>query len=366
MKLKEYQGKAIFKKNGIRIQEGFPVNSVDEIQGKLSELDSSEYVIKAQVLVGGRGKSGGVKFATKEDIEDVAKSILGMDLKGEKVDQILVCEKLDFLGELYVSIVVNRVEKGLTLIVSLEGGVDIEELAKTSPSKVIKMPMSEFSPGSLMEKLKGFEHATELVDIVEKLAKSMVESDAELVEINPLAITPKGLVAADSKVIIDDNALFRHPEFTSQKESELTPIEKEANKAGVAYVELDGNIAIIGNGAGLVMATLDAIGHYGGKPANFLDVGGGASVEKMEKSLEICMKKDPKGIFINIFGGITRCDNIAQGLVDYISKNEIKIPMVVRLIGTNEAEGQKILTENKIDTLATMGECAEKIVSLVK
>lgn len=194
----------------------------------------------------------------------------------------------------------------------------------------------------------------------------MIDYDAELVEINPLVLSDDKLTAADSKIIIDDNALFRHPEFLDKKQEELTEIEREANKYGLQYVELDGDIAVIGNGAGLVMATLDVINYFNGRAANFLDIGGGASVEMMEKALEIVLMKNPKGIFINIFGGITRCDDIANGIVNYVKKNKIKILMVIRMIGTNDKEGRAILNKNNIHALDSMEECAKTVVGLVR
>ena len=366
MNLKEYQGEEIFKSNGIKTQEGFVISDISQINDKISKINTDEYTIKAQILTGGRGKAGGIKFATRDNLKDVAGSILGKEIKGIKVKELLIAEKISFLKEVYVAITVNRAEKGLTLIISLEGGMDIEELAKKDPKKIIKIPMTEFSEEMIKRRIKNFKQSDELIDIIKKLHKIMLNYDAELVEINPLAVTSEGLIALDSKIIIDDNALFRHPEFIHQKKEQLTAIEKKANEFDIQYVELDGDIAIIGNGAGLVMATLDVLAYYGGRPANFLDVGGGASVEQMEKSLEICMMKRPKGIFINIFGGITRCDFIAQGLVDYTKKYLIDIPMAVRLIGTNEKEGQKILQKNNIATLPSMEECAKKIVELVK
>lgn len=359
MNLKEYQGKEIFSKNGIKVPNGFVVSDISEIK----EMDNC--VVKAQVLAGGRGKVGGVKLATKENLKEVADSILGMSIKGLIVDEVLIEERMEIKKEIYVSITVNRAEKGLTLIVSLDGGVDIEELSSKHPEKIIRLPITKIDEERIRESIK-FEHIDELIEIIKRLRDISEEYDAELVEINPLVLTPNGLVAADSKVIIDDNALFRHPEYIGKKKEQLTDIERQASDMDIQYVELDGDIAIIGNGAGLVMATLDVIAHYGGRAANFLDVGGGASVEQMEKSLEICMLKKPKGIFVNIFGGITRCDYIAKGLVDYIKKNSLAVPMVVRLIGTNEKEGQSILKNSGIESLSSMEECAKKIVELAR
>ena len=365
MNLKEYQGKAIFEKSGIKIPKGFVIQKISDIEKNLSSLSSEEYVVKAQILVGGRGKAGGIKLATKDKLKDISKSMLNRQIKGLKVKELLIEEKLNILKEIYLSIIVNRAEKCFTLILSLKGGMDIEELANTNPEEIIRIPVSDFSESVIKDRIKE-DYVEELVNIIKNLWKIMKDYDAELVEINPLVLTPDGLVAADSKIILDDNALFRHPEFIEKKKEALTEIEKKANEYCIQYVELDGDIAIIGNGAGLVMATLDVIAHYNGKPANFLDVGGGASVEQMEKSLEICMLKKPKGIFINIFGGITRCDFIAKGLVDYIAKNSIGVPMVVRLIGTNEKEGQEILKKANISSLPSMEECAKKIVELVR
>ncbi|MBW3021687.1 ADP-forming succinate--CoA ligase subunit beta, partial [Candidatus Woesearchaeota archaeon] len=211
---------------------------------------------------------------------------------------------------------------------------------------------------------KEIKNKEEIIEIIKNLNRLMKEFDCELVEINPLVLSNGEYIAADSKVVLDDNALYRHPEF--KKEEELTDIEKKAAEHGLQYVELDGDIAIIGNGAGLVMSTLDVLKHFGGKPANFLDVGGGASVSVMEKSLEIVLMKKPKGVFINIFGGITRCDEIAQGLVNYIKNNNIEIPMVVRMIGTNEEGGERILNQNGIKSLDSMEECAKNIVEMTK
>ena len=364
MNLKEHEGKELFKEMGIPVLKGFVVSDVSQVESKIDSLSSSEVVVKVQVLTGGRGKAGGIKVVAKGDVNDAVSSLLGMNIKDFTVDEVLIEEKGDFSQELYVSIAVNRVEKCLQLIVCMEGGVDIEELSAKYPDKIISVPLKSKEDISNVKLDVPF--AEELVKVITQVYDLAVKYDAELVEINPLVVTSDGLIALDSKVVIDDNALFRHPEFSGKKEVELTSIEKEANQFGIQYVELDGDIAIIGNGAGLVMGTLDVLKHFGGNPANFLDVGGGASVEVMEKSLGLCMMKKPAGIFVNIFGGITRCDFIAQGIVDYVGKQSISIPLVVRLIGTNEEEGQKILEDAGISSLASMEECAKKIVELVK
>ncbi len=347
MKLLEHEGKSIFKKHGIAVPESVVTSSSKDFR----ELKAKEVVVKAQVLVGGRGKAGGIKTA-KDDVKGIINEVLSMEIKGEKVKEVLVEEKLDIEEELYLSVTVDRASKGLTLLYSSEGGVDIEEVAAKSPDKVLKVQADSLDKIPL-----------EVRTIAKKLYEISKELDAELVEINPLVRAGGRLVAADAKVIIDDNALFRHEEFR-KKEKVQTKIEKMAADSGLQYVELEGDIAIIGNGAGLVMSTLDVLDHFGGKPANFLDVGGGASVEKMEDAMEITLTKKPKGIFINIFGGITRCDEIAKGLVNYAKEKGVKVPMVVRLIGTNEEEGKKILNDAGISSLDSMEGCAKKIVEL--
>ncbi|MBW3003188.1 ADP-forming succinate--CoA ligase subunit beta [Candidatus Woesearchaeota archaeon] len=363
MKLKEYQGKELFRRYGIKTPEGYVVSSVDDVKEQPG-------VVKVQVLVGGRGKAGGIKVANADNIKDICQELLNMEIKGLKVKELLIEEKINIEKELYLSITVNRGDKCFTLIFSEEGGVDIESVPK---EKIVKVNFYDIDDviDEIKNKIndnrtinKEIKNKEEIIEIIKNLNRLMKEFDCELVEINPLVLSNGEYIAADSKVVLDDNALYRHPEF--KKEEELTDIEKKAAEHGLQYVELDGDIAIIGNGAGLVMSTLDVLKHFGGKPANFLDVGGGASVSVMEKSLEIVLMKKPKGVFINIFGGITRCDEIAQGLVNYIKNNNIEIPMVVRMIGTNEEGGERILNENGIKSLDSMEECAKNIVEMTK
>ncbi len=375
MDLKEHQGKAILRENGIPVLPGIVVTDADTIGEKINSLRGEELVVKAQVLTGGRGKAGGIKIVKRDNVQGAVSELIGKDIRGFLVKEVLIEEKASLLREIYVSLAVNRVEKCLSLILCMEGGVAIEELSAKSPEKIFKFPihssndlspLDSFISGSIGSLGLRPGVLQQLTDIIRKLYSVAVRYDAELVEINPLGVTERGLIALDAKFVIDDNALFRHPEFSSGKQESLTEIERAANASGIQYVELDGDIAIIGNGAGLVMATLDVLHHYGGKPANFLDVGGGASVEVMEKSLELCMMKKPKGIFINIFGGITRCDFIAQGIVDFVGRKSIGVPLVVRMIGTNEREGQKILESRGISSLSSMEDCAKKIVELVE
>lgn len=354
MKLKEYQGKELFKKYRISVPEGHVISSVDDL-GQVK----GEVVVKVQLLVGGRGKSGGIKIANPENVKDVCSKLFDKEVKGLKVNELLIENKINIEKELYLSITINRSDKCLTLIFSEEGGVDIESVPK---DKIVKVNFYDIQ--DVLDEVKHKIGNDKIVEIVKNLFRLMKDLDAELVEINPLALSEGEYIAADSKVILDDNALYRHTEF--KKEDELTDIEKKAAENCLQYVELDGDIAIIGNGAGLVMSTLDVLDHFGGKPANFLDVGGGASIEKMEKSLEIVLMKNPKGVFINIFGGITRCDEIAQGLVNYVEKIHIAVPVVVRMIGTNEKEGKRILNQAGIKSLESMEECAKKIVELIE
>lgn len=366
MKLKEYEGKELFRKYRLAVPAGFTATTPDEVMDGLDQLKGDEVVLKAQVLVGGRGKAGGIKICRKEKAEQVARNMLGIRIKGEPVLELLVEEKLKIDQEMYLSFTVSRAERGLVLLFSLEGGVDIEELAKKSPEKIARISMTEFDDKAVLQDLKWLDCGKELFGIVRALHALMVSEDAQLVEINPLVVSEGAVIAADSKVIIDDNSLYRHEGYAKQKELELTGLEAEAREAGLQYVELDGDIAIIGNGAGLVMATLDVIAHFGGRPANFLDVGGGASVEKMEAALDIALSKPVKGLFINVFGGITRCDDIANGLVNYRDEKKIAVPMVVRLIGTNEKKGRTILKKNGISALDSMEKGAKKIVELTK
>ncbi len=347
MNLTEKQGKRLFKKYDIEIPKQFSIDNIEQ-----------EVVVKAQVLSGKRGKSGGIKFATAETIKAVVNEILRKKINGQRVKEVLIEEKLNIDKELYVAITLDRENKGLILVLSLSGGMDIEEVAEKFPERIIKIPITKINK----EEIQKFEY--DILDIVKKMHSLCKEYDATLVEINPLVLCNDKFIAADSKIVLDDNALFRHPEFS--KKEEMTEIEKQASEYGLQYVELDGDIAVIGNGAGLVMATLDVLNYFGGKPANFLDIGGGASIEKMEEALKIVLMKSPKGILINIFGGITKCDDIANGLLEYKKQNNITVPFVVRMIGTNSKKGKEILNQNGIESLDSMEESAKRIMELTK
>ena len=334
-------------------------------------------MIKAQVLVAGRGKAGGIKPASSgEEASEVAKSILSMSIKGEKVAKVLVEQRLAAKRELYVSIVVDRSSKCFTLLCSSEGGVDIEQVAASSPQKIIRHKIDPLIglqdyESRLVAKRLGFagKRINQLSSIITKLYQAMLDYDAELIESNPLIATENGdLVAADLRMLIDDNALFRHQKFLERMKSfepDMTPLEVKAREKELAYVELDGEVGIIGNGAGLVMATLDMILDYKGKPANFCDVGGGASEERIASALEIVLGNPKvKVLLINIMGGITRCDDVAHAILDIQKRMGITKPMVIRLVGTNEQEGQRILADAHIPSVNSMEEAAAKAVQL--
>lgn len=375
MKLHEYMAKQIFAKAGVPTPKGVVISSLDEFETKKDEVQYP-VAIKSQVLVGGRGKAGGIKFADNYDEAKVVISeLLGMDIKGIKVRQLLIEQKADLSNaqELYVGFTINREARVITCIISSKGGVDIEQVAAENPEDIAKLNINpelglqQYHCRKLAKQigLKG-KSMLKVADITVKLYKVFKVSDAELAEINPLILIPDGnVMAVDSKMNIDNNALFRHPEFKHERETteEFTDLEKEAREAGLSYVDLDGDIGIIGCGAGLVMASLDILKQFEGNPANFLDVGGGATAENMAKALDIVMKKPGvKSIFVNIFGGITRCDEIAKGIVD-IAPN---IPLSVRMMGTNQDEGIKILRENNYQVYDTMEDSAENAVRLSK
>lgn len=354
----------MFAAYGIPTQKGLVI----EDPAQVTRL-SLKYpvVLKAQVLVGGRGKAGGIKLAATPDEARVrAAAILGMDIKGERVRRLLVAEAVDIGAEYYLAFIIDRTARRLTAIASAAGGIDIEEVARTSPEKITRQTVHPFVGFHAYHARKlgrslGLT-GTLLSDfgaVAGALSKLCIAEDAELAEINPLAVVGGRLLAVDAKVIIDDNAVFRHPALPPNEE--LTELERLARGAGLAYVELDGDIAVIGNGAGLVMSTLDVVAHFGGHPANFLDVGGGASTENMRQALAIVVRKPGvRALFINIFGGITRCDDIARGIV----ATPPPVGMVVRLVGTNEVEGRKILEAAGISAYRDPQEAAQAVVVL--
>jgi succinyl-CoA synthetase beta subunit len=378
MKLYEYEAKTILAKYKIPVPQGAIATTATQAKEIAAKL-TPPYAVKAQVLVAGRGKAGGILFAnTPQEAQTVAEKILAMEIKGIKVRSVWVEEKINIKKELYFGITTDRSRRCYVAIASPAGGMDIEEVASTSPEKITKYfidPIFGFriyNARSLAKKL-GYSGSQmqELANIFCQLYTAAMDYDAELMEMNPLVETAEGrFVAADARLIIDDNALFRHLEYKERltaEESELSPQEIKARKADLAYVKLEGNIGIIGNGAGLVMATLDAVQLYGGRPANFLDAGGGASPEQMAVALDIVLS-DPNVsvVFINILGGITRCDDVAKGILEAKQRIGFAKPIVIRLVGTNEEEGRRMLTEQGIHVLNSMEEAAAETVEISK
>ncbi len=375
MKIHEYQAKDILARYGIPVQPGRVAHTPDEAEAIAREL-GGPVVIKAQVYVGGRGKAGGIQFGdTPEQARASAQKVLGMDIKGLTVEKVLVTSKIDIAEEYYLGIILDRKTQSPVVMVSKEGGIDIEEVAATTPEKIIQQPIDmhwglrPFEAREIIARA-GLPHHTigKAGDILSKLAKAFIDSDASLAEINPLALTADGKVqAADAKILIDDNGLFRQKEYANWAETEESnPLEYEAKQAGLTYVKLDGDVGIIGNGAGLVMTTLDMVARAGGKPANFLDIGGGAKAEIMYKALTF-VARDPqvKGILVNIFGGITRGEEVAKGVIMAQSDLPKGMPIVVRLSGTGAEEGKALLKDAGLEWGRDMREASEKIVAAI-
>ncbi len=376
MKIHEYQAKDILARYGIPIQPGRVAFTPEEAEEIAREI-GGPVVIKAQVYVGGRGKAGGIQFGdTPEEARAAAAKVLGMDIKGLTVEKVLVVSKLDIKEEYYLGIILDRKSQAPVVMVSKAGGIDIEEVAATTPEKIIKQPIDmrwglrPFEARDILARA-GLPHQVigKGGAILTALAKAFIESDASLAEINPLALTVDGQVqAADAKILIDDNGLFRQKEYSSWAETEESnPLEFEAKQEGLTYVKLDGNIGVIGNGAGLVMTTLDMVARVGGKPANFLDIGGGAKAEIMRKALTF-VARDPqvKGILVNIFGGITRGEEVAKGVIMAQPDLPKGMPIVVRLSGTGAEEGKELLKQHAgLDWGKDMREAAQKIVATV-
>jgi len=365
MNLYEYQAKELFKKYGIPVPEG--KNYED-----LSKIDWNKFpaVVKAQVLVGGRGKAGGIQFAnSSKELMEKSSQVLGMTIKGLKVRSIYIEEKLEVGKEYYVSITLDRSARKPVIMATTEGGVEIEEVPDEKIKKFWVDPTVGYSNfiGRQMTFDLGLpdSEGKQFQDILAKMYKLYREYDAELVEINPLVITKDGkMVAGDAKVIIDSDSLFRHKDIP-ENAAERTELEEIAYKRGYSLVELDGNIGVIANGAGLTMATLDALTLHGGKPRNFLDLGGSDDVEKVVGAFELLKIAKPKGILVNIFGGVTHCDTVAKGIVEAKKRVGIDVPIVVRLSGVNEDIGRQILKENGIEAYSDMMSAVEEIVKVV-
>jgi len=386
MKIHEYQAKEILRKFGVVTPKGIPCFSVEEAVKAAEQLGGNIWVVKAQIHAGGRGKGGGVKIAkTLHDVQAQAASILGMQLvthqtgpEGQLVRRLLIEEGADIKKEYYVAALTDRATQKVAMMASSEGGMDIEEVAHNTPEKIIKVfvdPLVGLTDAQATELAQGIGvpagSMAQAVDTLKKLYTCYMETDASLAEINPLILEGNGNIKAlDAKFNFDSNALFRHPDIVAYRDlDEEDPDELEASKFDLAYISLDGNIGCLVNGAGLAMATMDTIKLFGAEPANFLDVGGGATAEKVTEAFKIMLKNPKvKGILVNIFGGIMRCDTIATGVVTAAKEVKLSVPLVVRMKGTNEDIGKKILAESGLPIISadTMADAATKIVAAVK
>ena len=386
MKIHEYQAKEILRNFGVPVPRGIPAFTVQEAVEAAQKLGGPVWVVKAQIHAGGRGKGGGVKVAkTIDDVKRMAGEILGMQLKthqtgpeGQKVRRLYIEDGADIQKEYYVSLVTDRATQKVAFIASSEGGMDIEEVAHATPEKIITEfidPLTGLGAEQAAKIANGIglpaESTAQAVDIFQKLYQCYMDTDASLVEINPLNRNSKNeLMALDAKFNFDPNALFRHADIVAYRDlDEEDPAEVEASKFDLAYISLDGNIGCLVNGAGLAMATMDTIKLFGGEPANFLDVGGGATPEKATEAFKIMLKNPKvKGILVNIFGGIMKCDTIATGVITACKAVNLQVPLVVRMKGTNEELGKKMLAESGLPIISadTMAEAATKIVAAVK
>jgi len=385
MNIHEHQAKEILKEFGAPVSEGFVIFKPEDIDQNIKKINSKEVVLKAQIHAGGRGKAGGVKLVSKSDAEKEAKKMFGKKLithqtgpEGKIVKRIYVQEAYDILKEFYLSCLVDRESSKIAFITSTEGGVDIESVAKNNPEKILTTKI-DFKEKLTLEDVRkvislfGFNEIQkkQAVKLINALFDVIINKDASLIEINPLVITKsQNLICLDAKMNFDDNAIFRRPEIQKLRDlNEEDSSEIKAKNYDLAYIKLNGTIGCMVNGAGLAMATMDIIKLYGKEPANFLDVGGGASKEKVSAAFKIILEdKNVKGVLINIFGGIMRCDVLAQGLVDAAKEVKLKVPLVVRLAGTNFKEGSKILRESglKILTAQNLNDAAKKIVDVTK
>jgi succinyl-CoA synthetase beta subunit len=386
MKIHEYQGKEILRQFNVPVPNGIPAHSVDEAVEAAKKLGGPVWVVKAQIHAGGRGKGGGVKVAKSlDEVKTYASQIMGMQLKthqtgpeGQKVRRLLVEDGADIKKEYYVGLLTDRATQSVVVMASSEGGMDIEEVAASTPEKIIKVfvnPLVGLTDADAAKLAQGIgvpeASQAQAKAVLQSLYKVYMDTDASLVEINPLILEGNGgIKALDAKFNFDPNALFRHPEIVAYRDlDEEDPAEVEASKFDLAYISLDGNIGCLVNGAGLAMATMDTIKLFGGEPANFLDVGGGASAEKVTEAFKIMLKnKDVKAILVNIFGGIMKCDVIADGVITACKAVNLNVPLVVRMKGTNEVLGKKMLAESGLPIISadTMAEAATKAVAAVK
>ena len=391
MKIHEYQGKELLRQFGVPVPRGYPAFSVREAVEAAQKLGGPVWVVKAQIHAGGRGKGGGVKLArSMDDVKLLAGQILGMQLKtnqtgptGQKVRRLLIEEGADIRHEYYVAVVTDRATQKVALMASSEGGMDIEEVAHKTPERIIKVfvdPLVGLTQEQGLQLVRGIgipaESHPQGIDVLKRLCTCYMQTDATLVEVNPLILEgsvagkPGLLKALDAKFNFDSNALFRHPEITAYRDlDEEDPAEVEASKFDLAYIQLDGNIGCLVNGAGLAMATMDTIKLFGGEPANFLDVGGGANAEKVTEAFKIMLGNPKvKAILVNIFGGIMRCDTIAEGIIAACRAVNLNVPLVVRMKGTNEDLGKQLLQRSGLPIISadSMAEAAEKVMAALK
>jgi len=375
MKIHEYQAKKLFAAAGIPIPPG-KIATTPQEAGRIAGEIGKQVVVKAQVLVGGRGKAGGVKLANNaSEAERKASEILGMNIKGEVVQKVLVTEATDIAAEIYLGVVLDRRAQKPLVMASSEGGVEIEVVAREKPEAIHRLVVDPlrgllpFQARGLAGKLhRDFNVARQIADIIEKLYRVYADVDASLAEINPLVVTPSGgVMAIDAKINLDDNALYRHPDIEQMRDiAAEDPGEVAAREAGLSFVRLKGNVGCIVNGAGLAMATMDLVKTYGGEPANFLDIGGSSNPEKVVSAIDIILRdKSVRSILLNIFGGITRCDDVARGLVTAFERMNLEIPVVVRLTGTNEDEARVILAGlASLHAAETMDDAVRKAIDL--
>ena len=374
MNLHEYQAKELFARYGLPVLPG-QVAATPEEAGDIAAALGGTVVIKAQVLVGGRGKAGGVKLAhSPEEAAEKARDILALTIKGLPVRKVLVTRAVDIARELYLSILLDRSRKLPLVMLSAEGGVDIEQVARTAPEKIVKWPIPLDGPRPYQARalfkplLQDGRQVQQAADILMKLWRVWSEGDCQLAEINPLAVTPEGKVLAlDAKVSLDDNADIRHRDWENWRDpADETPGQRLAREKGLSYVKLDGDIGCVVNGAGLAMATMDLIKHYGGEPANFLDIGGSSSPGKVTAALRIITgepKSRVRAILFNIFGGITRCDDVANGIVGSLEESPLGVPLVIRLTGTNEETARKILADHGLSATTSMDEGVRTVIA---
>ena len=376
LKLYEYEAKYILTKYGILVPKGVLVNDHILQNKSVNEL-KLPFAIKSQILVSGRLKAGGILFSNSiKQTKECLQKLLGSKIKNEIVDRVLIEEKINFIKELYFGIAIDRNQQSYVSIASEMGGIDIEQTSIDFPKKIIKLTINpkkglQFSDAKKICTKLGYAGISlkSLANILVKIFQIVEDYDIELIEINPLVETTNGnFVALDSRIIIDDNALYRHSEYRKKSFElgrELGSIEIEAKKVGLVYLKLDGEIGIIGNGAGLVLATLDIVTYYGGKPANFLDLGGGASVEQITLSMKIVLNDiQVKVLFVNILGGLTRCDDVANAIIATITETKVTTPVIVRLLGTNEEQGRKILIENAVEVFNNMEDAAIRAIEI--